>query len=261
MAVLVTRGSATIKRLMAIRFQILAENRVIVGHVRADQQDHVGALHVFIVAGRAVASKRKLVAGNGRRHAQSRVAVEVVRTETELHEFAQRVEFLGDQLAGTEDAQSLGPVFRLHRAEALDQGFDRFVPANALQLAVPAQQRILSAIFDVDDVVFREALGAELAAIHLMRFQRPGCHGAPVFHPDLHAAADRTIAARRRHPAIRNAPRRRVAGGFAALEFVFLGQVIEPHEPFPIHGLHAACLLPEVNAAAMFLGTTLTKKR
>ena len=36
------------QRLVAIGFQILAEDRMIVGDVRADQQDHVGRLHVFV---------------------------------------------------------------------------------------------------------------------------------------------------------------------------------------------------------------------
>ena len=51
--------------LVAIGFQILAQNRMIVGHIRADQQDHVGPLHVFVVAGRAIAAERQLVARNG----------------------------------------------------------------------------------------------------------------------------------------------------------------------------------------------------
>ena len=38
-AVLVTRGSATISVLRGIAFEVLAEDRVVVGDVRADQQD------------------------------------------------------------------------------------------------------------------------------------------------------------------------------------------------------------------------------
>ena len=109
MAVLVTRGSATISVLLRIRFQILAENRMVVGDVRADQQNHVGPLQIFVSARRAVAAERQLVTGNGARHAQRGVAVVVVGAEAELHQLAERVELFGDQLAGAQDAQRFGP--------------------------------------------------------------------------------------------------------------------------------------------------------
>ena len=87
------------QRLVAIRFQVLAEDRMVVGDVRADQQHHVGRLHVFVIAGRPVAAERKLVAGHSRRHAERRVAVVIAGAEAELHQLAQRVELFGDQLA------------------------------------------------------------------------------------------------------------------------------------------------------------------
>ena len=69
-----------------------------------------------------------------------------------------------------------------------------------------------------------------------MRGQRAGRDGAALFHADLHAAADRTIAAGGGHPVIRNLLRRRVAGGFAARELVFLGQIVEADQ-----ALQASC--------------------
>ena len=61
-AVLVTRGSATISVWCGFVSEVLAEDRVIVGQVGADQQNDVGPLHVFVIAMRAVTAKRKLVA-------------------------------------------------------------------------------------------------------------------------------------------------------------------------------------------------------
>ena len=112
-AVLVTRGSATISVLFAIRFQALAEDRMVVGDVGADQQDHVGFRQVFVGAGRAVAAEGALVAGDGAGHAERGVAVVVAGAEAELHQLAERVELFGDQLAGADDAERVRAVLRL----------------------------------------------------------------------------------------------------------------------------------------------------
>ncbi len=87
------------QRLVPVRFQILAEDRMIVGKVGADQQHHIGNLHVFVIARRPVAAERELVTGDGRGHAERGVAVVVARAETKLHELAERVELFGDKLA------------------------------------------------------------------------------------------------------------------------------------------------------------------
>ncbi len=79
--------------------QPVAEDGVVVGDVRADQQDHVGRLHVGVGAGRAIGAEAKLVAGDGARHAERRVAVVVASAEAKLHELAERVELFGEQSA------------------------------------------------------------------------------------------------------------------------------------------------------------------
>ena len=106
-AVFVTRGSATISVLRPVGVEALPENRMVVGDVRADQQHDVGALEILVRPGRAVAAERPLVAGDGRRHAQRRVAVVVARAEAELGQLAERVELFGDELSGADDADGV----------------------------------------------------------------------------------------------------------------------------------------------------------
>ena len=141
-AVFVTRGSDHDERLRPVRLEALPENRMVVGDVRADQQDDVGALEVFVRAGRAVAAERQLVAGDRGRHAERRVAVVVARAEAELRELAERVELLGDELSGADDPDGVVAVLPLDAAKLRGHRADRLIPAHALQPAVAAQQRI-----------------------------------------------------------------------------------------------------------------------
>ncbi len=59
-AVFETRGSATITVFCGLRFDVLAEDRMVVGDVGADEQDHVGLFHILVGAGRAVATEAVL---------------------------------------------------------------------------------------------------------------------------------------------------------------------------------------------------------
>ena len=94
---------------MSVRFlialQALAQDGMVVGDVGADQQDHVGSLQILVGAGRAVAAEGELVAGDRAGHAERGVAVVVAGAEAELHQLAQGVELLRDQLAGADHAQ------------------------------------------------------------------------------------------------------------------------------------------------------------
>src|SRR5579863_6243350 len=147
-------------------------------------------------------------------------------------------------------------MLRLRRSKALDHRVECLVPSDPYQFAVLAQQRILRAIFSVDGVMFRKTFGTELAAIHWMRSQGAGCDCLALLDSDLNAAADRAIAARRRHPAIGDLLRGGVPGFDAACERIFFLERVQTCHALPIH----AALPIAVKAAAMLFGTTLTKK-
>ena len=170
---------------------------MVVGDVRADQQNDVGVFQVFVRSGRAIAAEGHLVTGDGARHAQRRVAVVVVGAEPELHQLAERVELFGDQLAGAEHAER----FR-RRTSPASRGIAPTITSSAssqptrTSLPFLRSSGYLARFSASMSVVFRKALGAKLAAIHRMRSQRPRRDRASVLHADLHAAAHRAIAAR-----------------------------------------------------------------
>ena len=157
-AVLVTRGSATISVLLRICFQMLAKNRMVLGDVGADQKDDIGFLQIFVGARRPIAAERSLVAGDRGGHAQRRVAVVVVRAEAKLHQFAQRVELFGDQLAGADHAERVAavslPAWRGNFSTIVSRASSQL---TRYQLAVLAQQRILRAVRRFERVVLRQA--------------------------------------------------------------------------------------------------------
>ena len=105
------------QRLVRIGIQMLAKDRMIFRDIRADQQNHIGKGEVLIAAGGAIAAERTLVAGNGRRHAQRRIAVIVARAQAELHQLAQRVELFRQELAGADHAHRLASIALLNAAE------------------------------------------------------------------------------------------------------------------------------------------------
>src|SRR5579863_4011727 len=106
--------------------------------------------------------------------------------------------------------------------------------------------------------MFGKAFRTQLAAIYRMRGERPGSDSTAILHADLNTATDRAIAARGGHPVVRNLFGRGVAGRFIAREAIFFAQIVEAQRALPVH---AAVLSPDVKAAAIFLGTTLTKNR
>ena len=83
--------------------------------------------------------------------------------------------------------------------------FERFVPADGNQLAVLAQQRLRSAARRIQNVVFAQSLGAELAAIHGVLRIAAHRDGFAVLHADQHAATNRAVSASGLDPLLGNA--------------------------------------------------------
>ena len=87
-----------------------AMQRVVVGHVGAEEHHEVGVGEVVVAAGGAVAAEGELVAGGRRGHAQRGVAVVVGEPQAEADQLAEGVELLGHELAGRQHRDALGPV-------------------------------------------------------------------------------------------------------------------------------------------------------
>ena len=247
------------QRARRVRLEALPEDRMVVGDVRADQQDDVGALEVLVRAGRTVAAEGPLVAGDGAGHAERRVAVVVARAEAELHQLAERVELLGDELPGADDADGVRAVL----LPGSPRNSPTIVPSASSQLDAlaarrsRAEQRIARARVGVHRVVLESPSGQSMPALTGMIRVAAHADGAAVLHADEHAAADRAVAAGRRHPAIGNPARGRVAGRLGSCAVgVLLGARVEAERASQAH----AASLPRYGAAMCF-GTTLTKNR
>ena len=65
-----------------IRLQVLTENWMVVRDVCAKKQNYVRFGQVLVRPWRSVATKRALISGHSARHAQSCVAVEILRSQT-----------------------------------------------------------------------------------------------------------------------------------------------------------------------------------
>ena len=221
-----------------VLLQALEEHRMVVGDVGADQDDHIGLLHILVSAGRPIAAERALVAGHGRRHAERGVATEILGTEAELHQFAERVELFGEQLAGADHAQRFGSVTLLHVAELGSHRRQRFRPGYPDQLAFLAQQGIFEAILGVERVVFREPFGAQFAEVGLVILVASHGDSLTVLYANVHATTDGAVTARRLHPLVRNLAGVGVAGDGVGGVRVLLLANIETKEALQTH---AAC--------------------
>ena len=155
-----------------------------------------------------------------------------------MHQFTERVELFGKQLAGADDSQGFGSVTLLHLAELGGHRRQRFRPGDADELALLAQQRIFEAIFGVERVVFGESFGAEFAEVGLVILVASDGDGFAVLHANVHAATDGAVTASRLHPLVRNLARVGVAGDGVGRVGVFLRANVETEEAFDTH---AAC--------------------
>src|SRR5262249_14007456 len=84
-------------------------------------------------------------------------------------------------------------------------------------------------------------------------------HRASILDADEHSASDRTIAARRRHPPVRDTFRRCVAGDWIVRVRIAVRQDVQAERPFQIEAVHAASI-PRYGATRCF-GTALTKNK
>ena len=189
-----------------IGFEPLPENRMVVGDVGANQQDDVGALEILVRPRRPIAAERPFVAGHGRRHAQRRVAIVVLRPQAQLRQLAERVELLGDELTSTNDADGVVAVTPLHVPKSLRHRLDGVGPANSVELRLPRwpEHRMARASRGVNRLVLGQAFWTEHAGVDGMIRIAANAHRPSVFDADEHAAADRAVPAGRRDPVIRH---------------------------------------------------------
>src|SRR6516225_3029057 len=83
--------------------------RVRLGHVTADDEDHVGQIDVVVAAWRAVTPQAGSVAGYGRRHAEPAIRVRVVCADVPLEKLAGEVGGFRVELAAAIEGDRFRP--------------------------------------------------------------------------------------------------------------------------------------------------------
>ena len=79
----------------------VAENdRVGQRRIGAGDQDHPGLADILVTARRRIGPQGLLVAGDGRRHAQPRIGIDVIGADQPLGQLVEDIVVLGHQLAG-----------------------------------------------------------------------------------------------------------------------------------------------------------------
>jgi hypothetical protein len=138
------------------------QHRVHLRRVVAPEQEHVAAIEIVVAARRLVDAVGGEETGHGRRHAQPRVRIDVIRREASLHELLGRVT-LGNRPLST----------AIHREAArtlLDARGDRgdgLLPRDRNQCAALAQERASQPVLAVEREADVIALHAQKPAVHL----------------------------------------------------------------------------------------------
>ena len=111
-AVAVRRGSTTISLAPALSpvGHPQEQDRMAVGHVRADHEKQVGAVEVVVGAGRAVGAERLLESGAGTGHAQPRVRLDVHGAQETLGQLGGQILRLDGHLARDVQRDGVGSV-------------------------------------------------------------------------------------------------------------------------------------------------------
>ena len=174
------------------------QQRVVVGHVGAPQDEDVGQRQVVVAPGRAVGAEAQLVARHGRRHAQRGVAVVVGEAHAQPDELAQRVELLGHELAGRQHGHRLGAVALEQVVEAGRHPVERLVPGRRAAVDGGHGEAALGG----QHLVLRQALRAQPTEVDRVVGIALDGHGPAVPHADAHAAADRAVATGGADPAV-----------------------------------------------------------
>ena len=180
----------------ALRVEVLHRRGQRLGHVAADEEDHVGVGDVRERERQPTIDAEGRVGGGGRRcHAEPAVVVDVASAERDPRELAEQVALLVGQRAAAEDAHGVASVGSLEVAKAGGDAIERLVPAHRRErpVRVPGERR-RQPVGMRECVDGRPPLDAERAAVHReARVARHHRRASRSFDP--HAALQRAVRA------------------------------------------------------------------
>src|SRR5712692_10123352 len=100
------------------------------GSIRSYEHDQVRKLEVLVAPRHEIAAECPLVAGNGRRHAQPGVGVDVRTADEALHQLVCNVVVLRKKLAGNIERNGFRPVLMDYSCEARCDVSQRRIPTH-----------------------------------------------------------------------------------------------------------------------------------
>jgi hypothetical protein len=165
--------------------------------VRAAHEIEVGVVDVLVAGGGCVGAERELVSGDRRRHAESRVGVDVVGADQGAGELVEDVVVLGKELAGDVEPDRVGTVLADDRGEPSCGEVERLAPARAApgRGAVAPELGVVGAGVVSRREMQRRALRAQAAEVRRMSGIAAHVGHAAVVGRDDHAAAHPAVAA------------------------------------------------------------------
>ncbi len=165
------------------------ENGLRLGRVDADVEDRVAELDVVDPRWLPVAAERLLQRLAGRRGAEARVAVEVVRPDSAADDQRQRVVVLEEELTARVEAERAASLGRDQLPRALGDEVHRLVPARLAQLAVAADEWPQQPVLGVVRLPAVEALRPEPAVVDAVGRPPADADDPAVADADVEAAA------------------------------------------------------------------------
>ncbi len=179
------------------RLHARAENRVSVGRVGADDDDHIGFVDGIEILCSCRCAEGLVEAVAGRRMADARASVGVVIAEAGAGQLLHQIAFLVGAARGGDDADRILAVFGLDFLEAAGGEADRLVPGHdAPGLMNGIADHRLQQTLAVGRVAISEAaLDAAVAVIGLAVLPGSHAHDFLAAHLRLEGAADAAIGA------------------------------------------------------------------
>ncbi|VWC39015.1 hypothetical protein BST28156_06867 [Burkholderia stagnalis] len=177
------------------------QDRVAIGHVRADHEEQVRAIEVLVRARRAVRAERQLVAAARARHAQARVRLDPVGADEALRQLVDEVLRLDRHLAGHVERQRVRAVRIEHRAQAAAGFGDRVAhrQRHEVVLARVAHERALEPPGFAQRDVRRRAFRAEPPEVGRMVGVAGHLDDLALLDVQHHPAADAAVGAHALH--------------------------------------------------------------
>jgi hypothetical protein len=170
------------------------------GGIGPDQDKKLGRIEILIGAGNRVGAERATVTGDRRRHAKSRIRIDIARADEAFHQLVGDVIVLGEKLAGEIEGNGIGAVPCDDPPQSIGDTIKSICPINAREAPVGLSQHgVQQSSRKPQRLIQSRTLGAEAAEICGMVGIAGNAGSALSIGARQHATADAAIRTDRAH--------------------------------------------------------------